>query len=177
MITTLKCVPGFIWALPASILGWIFFCIPSWRKGVFSDIWINKYLCITWEIDKGSDFYKEYMVGWFGFSVGCNRVVVDIALPTREAAEGIVIGEIPEDHPDYIQMKHELKHVFQNYTWGVFFFPFYILMTCFIWLFLKDKHAYLDNPFEVEARRFAGQKVFIPRDEWVAGVDDRFPWW
>lgn len=61
----------------------------------------------------------------------------------------------------------------------------YVLSTCFIWLFLKNNHAYYDNPFEIHARWFAeDDDVIIPKETWQRwnerrGKDknDRFIWW
>ena len=52
---------------------------------------------------------------------------------------------------------HELEHCRQQFYLGLFFYPAYILSSLFIRLFLRKKHFYYDNPFEVAARRAAGQ--------------------
>ena len=44
---------------------------------------------------------------------------------------------------------HELVHVRQYERWGLFFVPAYL--GCSLWLILRGKHAYWDNPFEREA--------------------------
>jgi hypothetical protein len=53
----------------------------------------------------------------------------------------------------------------------------YGLASVFIWLFLKKKHAYYDNPYERQARARAGQEVNIHPDDWIDGSDDRWIWW
>lgn len=45
--------------------------------------------------------------------------------------------------------EHELVHVRQYERWGPFFIPAYL--SCSVWLWLRGRNAYLDNPFEVEA--------------------------
>jgi len=45
--------------------------------------------------------------------------------------------------------RHERVHVRQYERWGPFFIPAYL--ACSWWLSLRGYHAYLDNPFEVEA--------------------------
>lgn len=45
--------------------------------------------------------------------------------------------------------EHELVHVRQYERWGLFFVPAYL--GCSLWLMLRGKHAYWDNPFEREA--------------------------
>ena len=167
MFRTLKFVPGFIWALIPSLLSWIFFCIPYWLRGVlgsvktFESVEVQEDLSIIWDINNKSPFFEK-MKGWYGFTAGCNIVVVDV--PKK----------------DFCTLKkyldHETGHVYQNYLFGIFFYPAYILITCYLWLFRKDKHAYLDNWFERQARAFAKQEVDIPKERWPEG-SDRWPWW
>jgi hypothetical protein len=44
---------------------------------------------------------------------------------------------------------HERVHVRQYERWGPFFIPAYL--TCSGWQWLRGRHPYFDNPFEVEA--------------------------
>lgn len=44
---------------------------------------------------------------------------------------------------------HEHVHVRQYERWGPFFIPAYL--ACSLWLTLRGKRGYHDNPFEVEA--------------------------
>ncbi len=60
---------------------------------------------------------------------------------------------------------------------GIFFYLIYIGDSIFIFVFIKDKHSYIDNHLERNARSAAGQKVDIPRNEWIHGPYDRWPWW
>jgi len=63
----------------------------------------------------------------------------------------------------------------------------YILSIVFIWVFMKNKHSYFSNPFEIHARAFAGdsyEEVFVTKETWqrtnVArgrDINDRFIWW
>ncbi len=178
MKTTIACIPGFLWCIIPSIIGWIILGIIrifEGRRKLFTDIWINKYLCVTFEINKCSKFFDKAMEGWFGFCIGCNRIVVDIDTPTRKAGNLVLM---PKDHPDYQQMRHELKHVFQNYAWGIFFYPAYILIALYLRFCTEDKHAHANHPLERQARAFAGQQVIIPREQWEKKYgSDRWPWW
>lgn len=72
---------------------------------------------------------------------------------------------------------HEGTHCWQWAFLGLMQPILYILFSAFIWAFLKNKHAYLDNPFERQARRRAGQQVDIPKEKWSWGPNDRWPWW
>lgn len=46
--------------------------------------------------------------------------------------------------------EHERVHVRQAERWGPMFLPAYLLASS--WMWLRGKRAYLDNPFEREAR-------------------------
>ena len=49
---------------------------------------------------------------------------------------------------------HEMVHVGQYERWGPFFIPAYVLASG--WQFVRRRRPYLDNPFEIQARRIAG---------------------
>lgn len=44
---------------------------------------------------------------------------------------------------------HERVHVRQYERWGPLFIPVYL--SCSMWLWIRGRHPYLDNPFEKEA--------------------------
>lgn len=46
---------------------------------------------------------------------------------------------------------HERVHVRQYERWGIFFFPAYLGAS--LWLAMRGRNPYFDNPFEVEAYR------------------------
>lgn len=47
--------------------------------------------------------------------------------------------------------RHERVHVAQYELWGPFFIPAYLLAS--LWMLLRGRHPYFDNPFEREAFR------------------------
>jgi hypothetical protein len=47
--------------------------------------------------------------------------------------------------------RHERVHVAQYERWGPFFIPAYLLAS--LWMLLRGRHPYFDNPFEREAFR------------------------
>lgn len=49
---------------------------------------------------------------------------------------------------------HEQVHVRQSERWGPFFLPAYLLAGG--WQWVRGRHPYRDNPFEVQARQIAG---------------------
>jgi hypothetical protein len=94
--------------------------------------------------------------GWYGWASGCFIIL-------REDAKG---RSVP----------HEERHVWQQMIFGILAPILYVLASIFIFFFRKALHSYYDNPFEVDARRFAGQRIKIPRDAW-ADPQDRWAWW
>jgi hypothetical protein len=72
---------------------------------------------------------------------------------------------------------HESVHCTQVAILGMLHVLSYIIHVLFIYFFQSDRHPYLDCWAERQARRIAGQKVDIPKDEWPQGPDDRWPWW
>ena len=51
---------------------------------------------------------------------------------------------------------HEHAHVRQYEQWGIFFLLAYPAAS--VWQWLRGRRAYVDNWFEVQARRSAGQE-------------------
>ena len=58
-----------------------------------------------------------------------------------------VLGRTPSDLDR--SRRHELVHVAQYERWGPLFVPAYLV--CSVWLWLRGRDSYRDNPFEVEA--------------------------
>lgn len=52
------------------------------------------------------------------------------------------------------QRRHERAHVRQFERWGVFLLPLYLLAGVREWI--RGRHPYRDNPFELEARATEG---------------------
>jgi hypothetical protein len=68
----------------------------------------------------------------------------------RAMALGHVILAITPDDLE-CSRAHELVHVRQYERWGLMFFPAYAASS--VWQWMRGRNAYLDNRFEVEARR------------------------
>lgn len=92
--------------------------------------------------------------GWNGFAIGAVMFV-------REGASETTIT-------------HEERHVLQQMVFGVFQPILYGIFVVVIYLFIRNKHPYYDNPFERDARKSAGQQVDIPKSWWRG---DRWIWW
>lgn len=161
---------GFIHALPVTALS-LFFVLPMLigkqvRKIRFKDYTDEGVqllvLCIPLEVVPGSwlDRHSKY---WWGMSMGAFIIVRDVGrqLDRNKLARTI---------------KHEQMHTMQQYALGIFQPIIYVICSVFIYIFMPNKHSYYDNPFERQARKFAGQQVNIPREEW-SDPSDRWIWW
>lgn len=152
---------GFIWLLPATILVWLFYVLPLW---VSNNITYHGSVSGTFFIFKfrtsknKSNWYAKAWKDWAGWSGPC-----------------VIIFR--HDCYDDSTLLHELRHCKQQFVFGILHYPIYLLSSALIWLFISNRHAYLDNPFERDARKAAGQMVDIPREYWMHGPDDRWPFW
>jgi hypothetical protein len=74
----------------------------------------------------------------------------------RRGYHAIALGHLvlmaEEASPDLLP--HEMVHVRQSERWGPLFIPAYLAAMLF--LRLRGRNPYHDNPFEVEARREGG---------------------
>jgi len=154
---------GILWALPATILTYVFYVLPMWL--IFRDLvfvrWaqygVAEFILADKDLEK---WYVRLWRDWGGWG-----------------GPGMFIWKGDRTTLICTTRLHELCHVEQQFRWGIFFYPAYLLSSVFIWLFQRSRHAYLDNPFEREARKAAGQLVDIPRDQWPHGPRDHWPWW
>lgn len=156
----------FIWLLPATILCWLFYILPMWLifrelKFVASPIGTLVAVFVLADEDSGS-WYVKLWRDWGGWAGPCVVIVRRLFEPPE------VFTSI---------LAHEMDHEKWQFILGVFFYPVYLLSSVWIWLFQRHKHAYLDNPFEIAARRWAKQPVDVPRENWPQGKNDRWPWW
>jgi hypothetical protein len=155
-----KYLLGFLWVLPISLLGWIFMGL-LWIFRQVETVAVYPNLSFVWDLKAGGFFCRKFMKRWYGFTVGNNVVVVSLE-DTEKTLRSFF---------------HETRHVMQQYVCGVFFLLLYIIESVRIWVFLKDEHSYLDNWFEMDARRYAGQPIKIGREYWPDGKTDRWIWW
>lgn len=155
---------GAVWLLPATILVWLFYILPAWAFGVIRwDGW-HSYLIAQFKLVNEDSWYAKAWRDWYGWSGPCVVIIKDLP------------GEA-DDRWVAVTVVHEGRHCAQQFVLGIFFYPIYFLNSVFLWIFFKDRHAYLDNWFEADARRAAGQLVEIPKERWPHGPNDRWPWW
>jgi len=145
---------GFIWALPYSVLAWLGILLLLLFKQA-DKISASKdlmFLCkIKGDSYVGSKWFWDR--GFIGFTLG----------------NGIFFVESQDTNTT---IKHETRHGFQYFVLGILFWPVYVLINVFIYLFRKDLHPYYDHPLEIDARKYAGQAVKIDWDK-----KDRWSWW
>ncbi len=160
---------GFLWLLPMTMLIWTFYILPLLWKDLKFVGWAD-FLIPHFQVKSKKSWYARMWRDWWGWSGPCVIITADIS----EDLQGWSLTLIKE----IIQttVKHELRHCKQQFVFGPLHYPLYFLSSVYLWLFRKDKHAYIDNPFEKDARKSAGQTVDIPREQW-GKPDDRWPWW
>jgi len=137
-------VAGYIWAAPLTLLGLIYvtlFTLLGWYKriGKFDD-------ALVWQLvaEKSPEWLDKAWLHWGGHTVG-NVVVLK---PDISSDRGKIL------------LRHEQEHVHQCMVLGVFQPVLYTLA----WVglhFCRYAHPYYDNPFEIDARRAAGQVVDV----------------
>ena len=150
---------GFLWVLPVNLIAWCWLLYLLATKQVES-VKFLKNLALVWDIKNDSPFY-ERMDGWYGFVLGSNIICVDV---------------IPEGKY-YKHLDHEIEHVYQQYIFGILFFPVYILSSVYLYFFCKDKLPYWDNFFEKWARKSSGYPDELTEDQRNKMMQDRWPWW
>ena len=155
---------GFVWLLPATIITWAVYVLPLWAFGCIKwDGW-HSYLIARFKLVNNDGWYARAWRDWAGWGGPCVMILKD--LPTELDDRWVEVTE-----------KHESRHCIQQFLLGILFHIIYGVDLIYLWLFRKDKHAYLDNFLERDARQYAGQRVDIPRSEWPQGPNDRWPWW
>jgi hypothetical protein len=152
---------GFLWLLPITIPAWLFYILPLL---VFGQIRFQRFRwpgVAQFVLVAESGWYARKWQRWTGSS-----------------GPGFLIYRPIESERVLRRMFiHEIRHNMQQLVFGPLFYPAYAMASAAIWLLCEDYHAYLDNPFERDARRAAGQPVDIPRRHWPHGPNDRNPWW
>lgn len=151
-----------LWQLPAVAVVWVSYVLPL---VIFGQIrfwaWYRGSIAVPVFVTKDDDsWWVRLWRDWFGW--GGPWVII-----LKNAARANVARSLV----------HEFQHVLDQAIFGVFFYPLYVMISVVLWIFYKDKHAYLDNWFERRARKAAGQRVDIPRSQWMHGENDRWPWW
>jgi hypothetical protein len=136
---------GFVWASPFTVMG-VLYVLPMWALGLYKFLGV-KGDALIWNLTpKVPTWFLKRC--WF-------------------RSEGHVMGNVivlkhsPETDRGRVTLRHEQEHVRQHMTLG----PFMPLLYGIAWMTIKlscrHSHPYFSNPFEVEARRAAGQIIDV----------------
>ena len=141
----MKKILGYAWAAPVTLLGLLYvslFWALGWYKwgGVEED-------GLIWEVNHPTipKWLKAYWRRWGGHAIG-NVVVLKQSI--EESRETLT---------------HELRHVEQVMRLGVFQPIVYGINMLAMRIGCPGTDPYYYNPFEVDARRAAGQKIEVNR--------------
>ena len=165
-----KYILGFLWTLPTSILAWAIVAFIYINHGVEFFLQDKRLICVV-DLNTNHWFYRTFFKrrGWKGWSFGHVAFVYDVYDESRTSKMS--------DKGWSTIVVHEATHCLQQYKWGILFYPVYFAESVWLWFRHKKKHSYLDNRFEREARRMAGQTVDRPPETWPDGPEDRWRLW
>jgi hypothetical protein len=158
----------FIWLLPATLLVGLFYILPLLMFKEIKYRGMPRFLIFEFEnMENPGSWFDEQWKKWSGWSGPCFYI-----WKPHNGPGGHVM--------DHITMIHELRHCEQQFWLGLFFYPAYIGHS--IWIYISNlwkkekRHMYYDNWFEMDARKKAGQPIYISRDRWMDGKNDYNPW-
>lgn len=135
---------GVLWASPVTALTFALYIFPFWLAGYYNYIGVYG-AALVWKVDENCpEWLHRIWDGWGGHTFGNIVVTVEDPLLSYRGAEIIV---------------HELQHVHQYMRLGPLFLPLYFLFSAVIYVACKNSKAYMHNPFEVDARRGAGELI------------------
>jgi hypothetical protein len=122
----------FAWASPYTLLGLACYLVP-WK----GQRWLVRH--------RGT-------IGIVG--PGIEKLLLRAPIPGGAAALTLGHSILATSHETFLDTwEHERIHVLQYERWGPLFVPAYLL--CGLWQKVHGKDPYMDNPFEIEARRLS----------------------
>ena len=136
---------GFFWAAPITVAGLLYVLLFSkcgWYKyeGKFDAAYV-------WSVlpDKSPNWLSKLWKAWLGHTIG-NVVVLNVDMKST-------LGQVT--------LTHEQVHVRQCMIMGIFQPIAYALMMLVIKIACPLSSPYYSNPFEIDARRTAGQLIDV----------------
>lgn len=142
---------GCVWATPITVLGLIY-VLTFWARGWYR--WYGTYdVTLVWAT------VPEKMPKWLTglwenptFDVAGHSIANVIVIDTNDFRDLEAIKTT---------MKHEAQHARQCMILGVFQPITYLLMMLVIMAACRTSHPYYSNPYEIDARRAAGQLIDV----------------
>jgi len=168
-MTILLYVLAINWGLPL-IACWTYVL---WLRFVTNDVafvgWERVWFLpvARWKLVSKYSWYAKAWQDWYGVGMFMNIIHRD---------------EDSTDDDVYVQetVTHELRHCLQ---WFIGLLQPILYVGHFLYLLIVEslkkeptRHPYLDNWFERDARKSAGQLVDVPRGNWTHGPNDLNPW-
>ena len=87
-----------------------------------------------------------------------------------DRGRGLSLGVFNFYHRRYVDDKelilHERRHTLQSFVLGPFWLPMYVGLYLWIKFFDTDRDPYYHHPFEVDARRRAGEQFIFSKEFW-----------
>jgi len=123
--------PAYLWASPVTVLG-LLFAVLAW-------VTRGRVACVRGVIEAHGG-----LVTW----------LLERAVPLAGGAEALALGHVilGRSAASFERWReHERVHVRQYERWGVVLLPAYAVAS--LWMWLRGRDAYRDNPFEREAYR------------------------
>jgi len=118
-------------------------------------------------------WYYRAWYAWYGWAGPC-VMILRISRPYSDQLSCELDDSQWEFRERWRRIEtHELRHCEQQFLFGVFYYPVYTLVSLVIYWLFVHLHPYFDNPFEVDARKAAGQ----PERILTKDTDDRWLWW
>lgn len=133
---------GIVWAAPVTVIA-LLYVLTFWALRYYQFKGVVGGIALCWEADmnKSPKWLQKLWKNWGGHALG-NVVVLK---KTTRSTEKLI--------------HHEVKHVYQVMRLGIFQPVLYGLSALAIKLGCTELHPYSDNPFEVDATRYAYRKI------------------
>ena len=142
-MSTMTRVLGYVWAFPVTFFGLTYASMLNF-VGYYKWHGIHGN-ALVWIVDseKSPNWLRKLWKSWAGHAIG----------------NVVVLKNNPQDKP--IVLKHEQRHVEQVMRLGVFQPIVYFISSFAIYVACDDSDPYYSNPFEIDARRHAGQIIDV----------------
>lgn len=128
-------VLGHLWMLPNTIVSALYLMVFGLIGWVRWAGWTPYALVLA--VQPGNWIWKRMDGKWAGWASGAFIVVRQDCLKSMST------------------IAHEQAHVTQQMVFGIFQPLLYLLIMGTIWVLMRSKSPYYDNPFEIDAREYA----------------------
>jgi hypothetical protein len=140
-----KFLLGLIWSSPITLACFLFYVLPCWLFGWYSYKGFHD-IAFVWTLNKNKspNFLLNLWKKWAGHALG-----------------NLIVLSNEDDFLNTETFTHEIQHVHQCMRLGIFQPIIYFICLIAIKLGCKNSDPYYSNPFEIDARRGAGQIIDV----------------